>query len=216
MRVLVTGFEPFGGEQINASGEAVKRLALLQIADVDLVVEILPVSFVAAPRALQDALIRLRPDVVIAVGEAGGRTEMTPELWAVNQMTARIADNDGDTPAGPIDGGPDLLASRLDVKAALAALQRAGLPARSSEDAGEFVCNALFRALLTQFDRAAGFVHVPAVREGAPALVGAETDSGGFPFRSSGLTFDDLAEGLRVIVESQTGTSNALGGASAD
>lgn len=102
------------------------------------------------------------------------------------------------SPSGPIDAGPQRLASRLDVDALVAAVRQAGLPAESSEDAGRFVCNAVFRAALTGFDGPAGFVHVPAVREGRTATVGAETDAKA-PVQSD-LTFDDLATALDAIV----------------
>lgn len=177
MRVLITGFEPFGGERFNASGEAARRLALGYRRDgVELVTEILPVSFERGPAALRSAIAAHGPDVVLAVGEAGGRRVVTPETTAVNDQQARIPDNDGATPSGPLDDGPRTLPSRLPVEALVLAVRGIGVPAEASDDAGRFVCNAVFRAALTGFAGPAGFVHVPALRPVGRAAVGAETD----------------------------------------
>ena len=199
VRVLITGFEPFGGDTANASGQAVLRLARrFDDPDLELVHAVIPVSFLGGPEALRRLIAEHDPDVVVAVGEAGGRSAVTPEQWAVNEQVARIPDNDGAQPSGPIDTRPQRLASRLDVDALVAAVLQAGIPAESSQDAGAFVCNAVFRAALTGFDGPAGFVHVPAVRDCGAATVGAETDAKA-PVQS-GLTFDDLATALEAIV----------------
>ncbi|SHI75744.1 pyroglutamyl-peptidase [Tessaracoccus bendigoensis DSM 12906] len=199
-RVLVTAFEPFGGDAVNASGEAVARLAA-SWADptVELVKEILPVSFERAPLALADAIRGHRPDAVVCIGEAGGRVAVTPERHAVNERVARIADNDGAMLDGPIDGGPDVLETRLDVAGIVAAVRSLGVPAEGSEDAGRFVCNTVFRSVLTLFDGPAGFIHVPAVRDVGEATVGAETDAAAGR-RSLEMTFEDLALALDAVV----------------
>ncbi|WP_145952785.1 pyroglutamyl-peptidase I [Tessaracoccus aquimaris] len=198
MLVLVTGFEPFGGDTSNASGDAVALLRERGVPGVDLITATLPVGFASGPAALRTLIARHRPDAVVAVGEAGGRAAVTPEMWAVNAQVARIADNDGLRPTGPIDDGPERLAARLDVPALVAAIRATGVPAEASEDAGAFVCNAVFRAALTGFDGPAGFVHVPAVREGATAMVGAETDDAA-PVAAD-LTVDDLATALAAVL----------------
>jgi len=197
--ILVTGFEPFGGDAVNASGEAVRALAAgWDDPAVELVTAILPVSFEGAPIALDRAVRRYRPDAVVCVGEAGGRLAVTPERYAVNDRLARIADNDGRSPTGAIDEGPELLASRLDVDRLVAAVRAAGVPAEASEDAGRFVCNAVFRAALTSFEGPAGFVHVPAVRPTGVAGVGAETD--GRAAEAATVTVDDLARALAAMI----------------
>ncbi|MFT3889106.1 MAG: hypothetical protein QM713_13210 [Arachnia sp.] len=203
MRVLVTGFEPFGGDDANASADAVRALAAADaIPGVELVTAILPVSFARAPAALAAAVESTRPDAVLSVGEAGGRTAVTPERFAANERVARIPDNDGARPAGPIDDGPELLAGGLDVDAAVAACRAAGVAAEPSDDAGRFVCNAVFRAALTCFDGPAGFVHVPALRaSGASARVGAETDENpAAPGPTDALTVLDLARALGAVI----------------
>ncbi|MFD0864300.1 hypothetical protein ACFQ06_00550 [Tessaracoccus lubricantis] len=177
MRILVSGFEPFGGDVANASGDAVEQLgATWDDPAVDLHVVTLPVSFDRAPTALAAAIAATRPDAVICVGEAGGRTAVTPERWAVNERSARIPDNDGAQPSGPIDDLAPSLASRIDVDGIVEAMRAAGIEAQPSQDAGRYVCNAVFRAALTGFDGPAGFIHVPALRATGEALVGAETD----------------------------------------
>lgn len=199
MRVLVSGFEPFGGDVANASGDAVRALAEgWADPSLELHTVVLPVTFEGAPRALADAIRHTRPDAVLCVGEAGGRSVVTPERWAVNERDARIPDNDGRQPSGPIDDGPRALASRVDVDALVAAMRAAGVPAEPSEDAGRFVCNAIFRAALTAFDGPAGFIHVPAVRSEGVALVGAETDSQPV---GAALTVADLVSALTAAVE---------------
>ena len=204
MRVLVTGFEPFGGDAVNASGEAVTALAEgWNDPTIHLVTAILPVTFAGAPAALAAAIGEHRPDAVVCVGEAGGRAAVTPERYAVNERAARIPDNDGATPAGPIDSGPERLESRIDVERVATAIAAAGLPAHVSEDAGRFVCNAVFRAALTGFAGPAGFVHVPTVRETGTATVGAETDEAATAAVSA-LTTADLVTALDAAVRALT------------
>lgn len=200
MRVLLTGFEPFGGDDVNASAVAVERAAAgWTDPATGLIAEILPVAFVSGPAALRAALERHQPDALISVGEAGGRAVVTPERWAVNAQMARIPDNDGAQPSGPIDDGPHRLPARLDVDALAEAIAQAGVPAEVSDDAGEFVCNAVFRAALTGFDGPTVFIHVPAWRPDGIAGVGKETD-GSAPVDAE-LGPDDLAKALQAAVE---------------
>lgn len=177
--VLLTCFEPFGGEAENASEAAVAALAAgWTHDDVRLVTARLPVVFAR----VRDEVARLveahHPDAVVVTGEAGGRTVVTPETTARNLDDARIPDNAGEQPrARVIDpAGPATAATRMDVPALLAACARAGVPARASDDAGTFVCNHAFHQVLALTDVPAGFVHVPAIRTRGTAAVGAETD----------------------------------------
>lgn len=204
MRILVTGFEPFGGDRENASLEAVRRLEAAWAADpqpgVELVTGVLPVSFAAAGESLRALVEQHRPDAVLAVGEAGGRTAITPERWAVNEDDARIPDNAGDQPRGTaIDpDGPPRRASGFDADALASAILAVGLPADPSADAGRFLCNHV-AYLVAGLDVPGGFVHVPAVRSSGTAGVGAETDADASP-RASALSFDDLGLGLAAAV----------------
>jgi pyroglutamyl-peptidase I len=211
MRILVTGFEPFGGDPENASLEAVRRLADAWAADpqphVELVTGVLPVAFATAGPALRSLIDEHQPDAVLAVGEAGGRSAITPERWGVNEDDARIPDNAGDQPrATPIEpDGPARRPSGFDVDALVSAILAVGLPADASADAGRFLCNHV-AYLVGGLEVAGGFVHVPAVRTSGTAGVGEETDPGTGPRASAlrheghALTFDDLALGLGAAV----------------
>lgn len=204
MRILVTAFEPFGGDAENASLEAVRRLEATRAErpqpGVEMVVGVLPVAFGEADRALAALVAEHRPDAVVAVGEAGGRTAVTPERWGVNEDDARIPDNAGAQPRHePIDpDGPERRASGLDVEALVAAIEDAGVPAEASDDAGRFLCNHV-AYLVAGLDVPGGFVHVPAVRSSGVAGVGGETDAGAAPV-DAGLGFDDLGRALEAIV----------------
>jgi pyroglutamyl-peptidase len=175
--VLVTGFEPFAGQRVNPSELAVRRLAGRTIAGRRIETAILPVVFGAATLALRSALRRHRPELVICVGEAGGRDVISVERVAINLADARIADNAG---ARPVDrpivrGGPPAYWSTLPVKAIVAALARRKIPAAVSQTAGTFVCNDVFyglmRTLARRADTRGGFIHVPYVKgQGTPTL----------------------------------------------
>lgn len=204
MRILVTGFEPFGKDTENASWEAVSRLPrhiLTEDGDITIVTARLPVVFATGPDVLRAAIAEHEPDAVIAVGEAGGRTDITPEKIAKNIADARIPDNAGAQPRNERldDGEPELL-TRLPNAQIVAMLQAMGLPASESENAGEYVCNAIFRAVLTSFAGPAGFIHVPAVRSQGLATVGEETDRDGVPAQPNlSFTFADLTRALTLV-----------------
>ena len=167
--ILLTGFEPFGGESINPSWEAVRALEGKTMSD-DSVVAVarLPCAFVLSLDVLEQQIRKLKPHLVVCVGQAGGRTEMSIERVAINLDDARISDNAG---AQPIDvpiraDGPAAYFSSLPIKAIVAALQENGIPAAVSQTAGTFVCNHVFYGLMqlaAQLPsiKRAGFVHVP-------------------------------------------------------
>lgn len=170
--ILVTGFEPFGGEAINPSWEIARALQGQLIAGAMLHARCLPVSFGAAPAALAEALGQLQPRLVLALGQASGRAEISIERVAVNLVDARIEDNDGQRPQDrPVRAGaPAAYFSTLPVKAMRDGLRAAGHPAGLSLSAGAFVCNQVFFELqhrLAGRDIPSGFVHVPALPEQA-------------------------------------------------
>ncbi|MFK4730959.1 pyroglutamyl-peptidase I [Agromyces mediolanus] len=200
MRILVTGFEPFGADAENASGETVTRLGReWGDPDVELVTAILPVSFAAAPARLGELVAAHRPDAVLAIGEAGRRATVTPERFARNLIDARIPDNDGAQPRGvAIDDGPDRRAAGFDVGALVAAIRAAGVPAEASDDAGRFVCNRIAYEL-ARAGLPGGFLHVPAVRSRGVATVGAET-GGGDAAGSGALGFDELVRAAAAAI----------------
>ncbi|WP_232821808.1 pyroglutamyl-peptidase I [Desertihabitans aurantiacus] len=198
----MTGFEPFGGDAENASQAAVARLvADWADAGVELLTATLPVTFAGAPDRLAALVAEHRPDAALAVGEAGGRAEVTPERYGRNRLDARIPDNAGARPRDQrVDDGPALRPATLDVDDMAARLRAGGLPARVSEDAGAFVCNRVAVAVAA-LDVPAAFVHVPAFRSTGVAGVGAETDSRAV-VRPGGLDLDDLARALGICVRS--------------
>lgn len=201
MKILVTGFEPFGGERENASGVAVHRLGGITVPDgTQVVTAILPVTWSGAGPALLRAVETHRPDAVVAVGEAGGRAAVTPERWARNTGHGRIPDNDGVVrdPA-PLGRGPERLESRIDPAVLTRAILDARVPAEISDDAGAFLCNAVFWCALHETNLPAAFIHVPAVRSRGSAGVGAETDPDGAPTKSA-LGVDDLVRALAAVV----------------
>lgn len=173
--MLLTGFEPFDGEVTNPSWSAVRQVAEQPPPGVEVVTRELPCVFGAALDVLRDAVAASEPDVVLCVGQAGGRPDVTVERTAVNVDDARIPDNAG---AQPIDepivpGGPVAYFAALPIKACVAAARAAGVPASVSQTAGTFVCNHVFYGLmhLIATERPAlrgGFVHVPYAPEQAP------------------------------------------------
>lgn len=173
-KTLLTGFAPFGGDATNPSGDAVRLVGAREDGSDELVTAILPVTFGGAADRLRELIAQHEPEVVIAVGLAGGRAAVTPERVAINLADARIPDNAG---AQPMDqpvaaDGPAAYFSTLPVKAMVAAIAEAGLPAALSHSAGTFVCNHVMYAALHATAGTgvrAGFVHVPYAAESAPA-----------------------------------------------
>ena len=173
--LLITGFDPFAGAEVNPSMEAVRRLPE-RIGEYRLVrLEIPTVFGVAARRVLEQAQICC-PQVILCVGQAGTRGAVTPERIGVNIRDARIADNAGNMPKGAFvaEDGPAAYFSTVPVEAMAQAICRAGLPGTVSNSAGTFVCNDVLYSLLHHFHGSAtrvGFIHVPWLPEqGSPSL----------------------------------------------
>lgn len=194
--VLLAGFEPFEGDTINPSWECVRALHGMVIAGAQVVAVQLPCVFGKSITALKRAIRQHAPAIVIAVGQAGGRSEITTERVAINLEDARIPDNAGKRPLDKAiaPGGPAAYFSTLPVKAIVAALQAAGLPASVSHSAGTFVCNHVFYGLMASQAhlgiQRCGFIHIPflpvqAARRGAVPSLCAE----------------DIVRGLRIAVE---------------
>ena len=181
--VLLFGFEPFGGEDINPAQEVVRELAGERIAGHRVVPAELPVTFAGALTSLTNAIAREHPSLVLGIGQAGGRARISLERVAVNLIDARIADNAGAQPvdAPVIEGAPAAYFSSLPVKAMLIAMQSAGVPTELSFSAGSYVCNAAFFALMHLLATRepgvrGGFIHIPylprqaAAHPGAPSM----------------------------------------------
>jgi len=188
--VLLTGFEPFNGATINPAWEAVR--ALKGWIEDDFIVEILqlPCVFGFANRVLCGAVDEIKPDIVICVGQAGGRADLTVERVAINVDDAPILDNDGQQPVdAPIaPEGPAAYFATLPAKAIVGAMRERGLQASMSQTAGTFVCNHVFYGVMHHLqgrDTIGGFVHVPYLPEqGAPSMA-----------------LSEIIEGLRTAVE---------------
>ena len=173
--VLLTGFEPFAGEAINPSGEIARELHGAEIAGHRVIGALLPCVFGAAMVELKKQIRATKPVLILCVGQAGGRTEITPERVAINVDDARIADNAGRQPVDRpiVRGGPAAYWSTLPIKAIVAELRRREIPAAVSQTAGTFVCNHVFYGLMHglrgQKKVRGGFIHVPFLPEQAKA-----------------------------------------------
>ena len=174
-RLLITGFDPFGGASINPSWEAVRRLPD-QIGDYELRKLEIPTVFGKATEAVLDVARTFEPDVILCVGQAGGRAAVTPERIAVNIRDARIPDNAGNQPQGePVAAdGPAAYFSSLDPVVVRDGICAVGIDSVISNSAGAFVCNDTLYGLLHHYagtDVRVGFVHIPYLPEqGTPSL----------------------------------------------
>lgn len=192
--VLVTGFEPFGGDAVNPSWMAVQALHGRQAGAHRIVGAQLPTVFGHSLELLRDLLLRHRPALVICTGQAGGRATLSLERVAINVNDARIADNAGaqpvDTPVVP--GGPAAYFTNLPIKAMLATLLAEGINADVSQTAGTFVCNHVFYGLMHELSTRAelrhtrgGLVHVPWLPvQGQPSM-----------------QLDEIVNGLRLAIQ---------------
>ena len=177
--ILVTGFEPFGGETINPSWVVVKQLEGMIIDDCRVVTRQLPCVFGVSLTVLNAAIDELNPAVVIAVGQAGGRVDITVERVGINVDDARIPDNRGQQPidVAIVPDGPAAWFSSLPIKAMVAAMREKGIPASVSQTAGTFVCNHVMYGVLHKIGENAemkgGFIHIPYLPEQAAAHAGA-------------------------------------------
>lgn len=195
-RILLTGFEPFGGDPVNPSEQVLQALVGWRPArDAEIHTRRLPCVFGGALRELQDALLAVQPELVIALGLAGRRNAVSVERVAVNLEDARIPDNAGAQPMDRpvVPGAPAAYFSTLPVKAIVAALHAAGIPAELSMSAGSFVCNHVFYGLAHTIATRGrhvrgGFIHLPAL----PGQMSGE----GRP----GLPLDVMAEAVRIAV----------------
>lgn len=191
--VLLTGFEPFGGETINASAEIARQLHGTVIGGHRVAGALLPCVFGAAITELKRHMRATQPVLVVGLGQAGGRPDITPERVAINVDDARIPDNAGRQPVDRpvVRGGPAAYWSTLPIKAMVAALARQGIPASVSQTAGTYVCNHAFYGLMHvlhgQRKVRGGFIHVPLLPEQA----------GGKP----SLPLEKMTQGVRLAIQ---------------
>ncbi len=168
-KLLITGFEPFGGEKINPSWEAVSRLCD-EINGYSLVKLCLPVIFGEAAENVLNAARDICPDVIICVGQAGGRNAITPELVGINLRNGSIPDNNGNEPQDEeiIAGGDKAYFSSLPVRRMAEAVNAAGILSQVSYSAGAYVCNDVLYTLLAHFQNTktrVAFIHIPYSKE---------------------------------------------------
>lgn len=197
MKLLLTAFDPFGGEPVNPALEAVKLVAD-RIGETEVVKVEVPTVFGKSIDTVAAAIEREQPDVVLCIGQAGGRYDLTPERVAINQDDARIKDNEGNQPIDTAireDGAPAYF-STLPIKAMVQHIRAAGIPASVSNSAGTFVCNHLMYGVLYTLEKQypgvrGGFMHVPfipaqVVHRAAPA---------------PSLALGDIARGIEAAIE---------------
>ena len=171
MKILVTGFDPFGSDKINPAIEAVKKLPDT-IKGAKIIKLEIPTVFNKSAQVVHQAIVKEQPDYVLNVGQAGGRSALTPERVAININDGRIPDNDGyqplDEPIQP--DGDTAYFTQLPIKAMAKAIRAAGLPAIVSNTAGTYVCNHIFYQVqymrTKEFPKLkAGFIHIPFLPE---------------------------------------------------
>lgn len=197
MKVLITGFDPFGGEAVNPAFEAVKLLPD-EIAGAEIIKLEIPTVFSKCGPAVEEGIKKYEPDVVINVGQAGGRSCVTIEQVAVNLAEARIPDNDGEQPSDePLqrEGAPAYYAT-IPVKAIVKNIRDHGIPCHISYTAGTYVCNCIMYNVLhmaaTKYTNIrAGFIHVPFAAQQAVEK----------PNGTSFMSLEMIAESLKYAIE---------------
>lgn len=196
MKILVTGFDPFGGEPINPALEAVKGLADT-ISGAEIIKLEIPTVFGKSAEVVKAAMEKHHPDVVLNIGQAGGRFAISPERVAINIDDARIPDNEGNQPvdiAIQEDGAPAYF-TQLPIKAMVTQMKEAGIPANVSNTAGTFVCNHIMYQVHYLIEKEypavkGGFIHVPYIPEQV-------IEKAGQPFMS----LTDMTKGLTAAIE---------------
>ena len=195
MKILVTGFDPFGGEKINPAIESVKRLP--EVIGAQIVKLEIPTVVHQSLAVIREAIRKEDPDMILSIGQAGGRPDITVERVGINVDDCRIADNAGNQPVDePIyPEGPDAYFVTLPIKAMVKAMQEAGIPASVSNSAGTFVCNHVtygVRYLIeTEFPgKRSGFIHIPYLPSQASTKKGMPS-----------MELDTIVKGLTVAIE---------------
>lgn len=197
MKLLLTAFDPFGGEPVNPALEAVKQVRD-RIGDVEIVKVEVPTVFGKSIDTVTAAIEQELPDAVLCIGQAGGRYDLMPERVAINLDDARIKDNEGNQPIDqPVfeDGAPAYFAT-LPIKAMVKRIREAGIPSSVSNSAGTFVCNHLMYGVLYTLDKKypgvrGGFMHVPFI----PSQVVNR------PSPAPSLALADIVRGIEAAVE---------------
>lgn len=200
MKVLVTGFDPFGGESINPAIETVKRLPDT-IAGAEVIKLEIPTVCHKSLRVIDEAIAKFDPDVILSIGQAGGRPDITVERVGINVDDCRIPDNEGnqiiDEPVYP--DGPAAYFVTIPIKAMVQKIQEKGIPASVSNTAGTFVCNhvtyGVCHLVATKYPgKRSGFIHIPFL----PQQV---TDKKNMPSMSQDVLVEGITAAIEAIVE---------------
>ena len=190
-RILLTGFEPFHNSSLNPSQEVIRRIEHPAL----IAKEVLPVTFGESARRLIELINQHSPDVVISLGQAEGRTQITPERVAINLDDARIVDNAGNSPreSAIVEGAPAAYFTTLPIAKIVESLKEAGIPAAISLSAGTFVCNHIFYAMqhhCANTEILSGFIHLPLMNEQASEFPGLFT-----------IDIDELVRGINLVLD---------------
>nr|WP_307993057.1 pyroglutamyl-peptidase I [uncultured Niameybacter sp.] len=195
MKILITGFDPFGGEPINPALEAVKKLPDT-IGNAEIIKLEIPTVFNKSLEKIEEAIKAHKPDVVVSIGQAGGRFGITPERVAINVDDARIQDNEGKQPVDTkvFSDGENAYFTNLPVKAMVAEMVKEGIPASLSNTAGTFVCNHVMYGVLYMIAKRyphmkGGFIHVPYI----PQQVVTKPNM-------PSMSVEDIAKGLEICL----------------
>lgn len=198
--ILVTGFEPFGGEELNPTALVIEKLPD-RISGYQICKRLLPVEFMKARELVIAEYDRVSPAAVIMLGQAGRRDAITPETTAVNVMNAissgkHLPDNAGFTPdhLPLVEGGPDSLHATLPIDKMVEAIKDAGIPCKVSNDAGKYVCNAVLYGMLdhNKGKVPTGFIHVPYIKEQGHAQ---------YPYMELDDICTGIVKGIEAVVE---------------
>lgn len=200
-KLLLTGFQPFGGEKVNPALEIVKRLHGQQVGDFRIVTEEVPVVRFQSLEVIAKAIDREHPQAVIAVGQAGGRPFITVERVGINVDDFRIPDNAGNQPIDEpiVQGTPPAYFATLPIKRMVQAMKAIGIPAAVSNTAGTFVCNHMLYGLLHELAQRslhipAGFVHIPYLPEQIASRVGLES-------AQPTMALETVEKGFRAMID---------------
>lgn len=197
MKILVTGFDPFGGEKVNPAYEAVKLLPD-NISGAEIIKLEIPTVFTRSALVVEDGIIKHQPDVVLSIGQAGGRSGISVEKVAINLAEARIPDNDGEQPLDQYlkkDGETAYFAT-IPIKSIVNNIREHGIPANISYTAGTYVCNSIMYNVLYLTHKKyhnirAGFIHVPFSTEQA-----AEKPDG-----TASMTIETISKAVKYAIE---------------
>ncbi|MEG1311568.1 MAG: pyroglutamyl-peptidase I [Romboutsia sp.] len=199
MKVLLTGFDPFGGEPVNPAEEAVKMVSE-NINGAEIVKITIPTVMTKSVEEIDKAIQKYNPDIVISVGQAGGRFEITPERVAINMDDFRIKDNEGNQviDATIKEDGQTAYFSNLPIKAMVKHMNENKIPATVSNTAGTFVCNHVMYGILYMIDKKypnikGGFIHIP-------YMTSQIIDKKNTPFMS----LEEIVKGLELAIEACT------------